>query len=97
MSKNWNRRAPDDFKKCNQYSATYSSGYKGVFYHAAANANSITDNKVLEPFVARLKPKIREKVLLSQSNSVEKASIAVVRIQIIFLNMGVGCKSFQKY
>ena len=64
------------------------SSYIIAFYCAASRVVGITDNKMLDRFAAGLKPKIHEKVLLSQAYTFEKSCIAAERVVVVFIDMG---------
>ena len=56
--KDWHMRARDDLYKCTQYSIHNMSAYTTAFYHAASHVVGITDDKMLDRFVAGLEHKI---------------------------------------
>ena len=64
------------------------SSYITVFHYAAFCVVDITNNKKLDRFVVGLKPKIHEKVLISQADNFEKSCIAFERVGIVFIDMG---------
>ena len=53
-------RARDGLHKCTQYIMCNMSGYITAFHCAASHVVGITYDKVLDRFIAGLKPKIRE-------------------------------------
>ena len=63
------------------------SGYITAFYLAASRLVCITGDEIMDRFVAGLKPKIREKVLLLQADTFEKACDAAKRVGVVFIDM----------
>ena len=47
----------------------------------------ITDDEMLDRFVAGLKPKIRKWVLFSQADTFEKAYVAAEKVGVVFMDM----------
>ena len=58
--KDWHKRARDDLLKCTQYNMHNTCGYITAFHHTASRVVGITDDEMLNSFVAGLKLKIRE-------------------------------------
>ena len=70
-----------------QYSIHSVSSYTTAFYHTASYVVGITDDEMLDRFVAGSEAKIREKVLLSKADTFEKAYIAAERVGVVFIDM----------
>ena len=63
-------------------------GYITAFGLATLKVEVILDGELLDRFVAIIKPKIHERILLSSAKSFEEACISVEHLGIVYIDYG---------